>query len=422
MSAKELPARPNLEQYKKQAKDLVKARKSGESEAIQRIKDYHSRFAKLSDLEFPRRVKFALADAQLIIAREHGFDSWPKFAKHIEALASARAAGEVTDPVAAFTEAACSPRDSGHASGTLDRAEAILSAHPEVATANIHTAAILGDDASVRRLLALDPSNATAKGGPHDWDALTHLCFSRYLRLDRARSAAFVRCATALLDAGANPNTGWMEANHQPRPEWESAIYGAAGVAHHPDLTRLLLERGADPNDEETPYHAPEWYDNDALKVLVESGKLNDESLGTMLLRKTDSHDLEGIKWLLEHGVDPNRTTLWGKRAIHNAVLSDNSAAIFEALLDHGADPTLTTNRPDHSHPAISGPDKSAIAMAARRGRGDVLELLDRRGLLFLVVKNNSSVKNNFSVSRLQGVDRLIAACSRQLGRPHGKG
>ena len=48
-----------------------------------------------------------------------------------------------------------------------------------------------------------------------------------------------------------------MEQNHQPAAEWESVIYGAAGVAKHPELTRLLLERGADPNDEETPYHAP---------------------------------------------------------------------------------------------------------------------------------------------------------------------
>jgi hypothetical protein len=42
-------------------------------------------------------------------------------------------------------------------------------------------------------------------------------------------------------------------------------------------LTRLLLERGADPNEVETPYHVPESYDNSALKVLVESGKLNPE-------------------------------------------------------------------------------------------------------------------------------------------------
>src|SRR5262249_641960 len=50
--------------------------------------------------------------------------------------------------------------------GSLDRAEAILTEHPEIATRDIHAAAILGDDATVRRFLALDPGNATVKGGP----------------------------------------------------------------------------------------------------------------------------------------------------------------------------------------------------------------------------------------------------------------
>ena len=36
----------------------------------------------------------------------------------------------------------------------------------------------------------------------------------------------------------------------------------AAGVAHHPGLTQLLLDRGADPNDDEVPYHVGESYDN----------------------------------------------------------------------------------------------------------------------------------------------------------------
>lgn len=299
------------------------------------------------------------------------------------------------DLLDAFIEAACVPLDSGHASGTLERAEAILAAHPHVAGSNIHTAAILGDDAAVHRFLEVDPANATAKGGPHGWDALTHLCFSRYLRLDRSRSDGFVRTARALLDSGASAKTGWIEKNHQPQPEWESALYGAAGVAHHAELTRLLLERGADPNDGETPYHAPEAFDNDALKVLVESGKLNDESRATILLRKTDWHDYEGIRWLLEQGVDPNLVTRWGKTAIHNAVLRDNALEILEVLLDHGADPTLIATRADRWNPAFSG--RSAVAMAARRGRGDVLELFERRGIPV----------------ELQGVERLIAACAR---------
>jgi len=94
MDAKELPARPSLEQYKKQAKDLAKdfkafcARESGDSETVQRVKKYHLRSAELPDSQIAS-AKFALADAQLVIAREHGFESWPKFAKHIEALTRA---------------------------------------------------------------------------------------------------------------------------------------------------------------------------------------------------------------------------------------------------------------------------------------------------------------------------------------------
>ena len=111
---------------------------------------------------------------------------------------------------AAFVKAACVPRVGSHASGTLDEAQAILAAHPEMAGSDVHTAAILGDDAGVRRFLELDRAAATAIGEPYGWDALTHLCFSRYLRLDPARSGGFVRAADALLEAGASANAGFF--------------------------------------------------------------------------------------------------------------------------------------------------------------------------------------------------------------------
>jgi ankyrin repeat protein len=302
---------------------------------------------------------------------------------------------DIGDRLAAFIEAACVPLYSGHASGTLEHAEAILAAYPEIAGNNIHTAAILGDDAGVRRFLERDVGNATAKGGPRNWDALTHLCFSRYLRLDRMRSDGFLRAAEALLNTGASANTGWYEVNHQPEPEWESALYGAAGVAHNAELTRLLLERGADPNDDEVVYHTPEGWDNGALKVLVNSERLSDDSLMTMLLRKTDWHDYDGIKWLLEQGADPNRMTRWGKNALHNAVMSDNSLEIFKVLLDHKADPTIIASRPDQVRMSPSG--RSAVEMAAWRGRGDVLELFGERGIPI----------------ELHGIEQLLSACAR---------
>jgi ankyrin repeat protein len=358
MDTKPLPARPSLEQYKKQAKELLKACRAADAEAIRRVRESHPRFAKFADAEL-RKAKLALADAQLVIAREHGFESWPKFVSRIEVMISEIAA--LANPVAAFIEAAI-----WH--GTLDAAEAILAAHPEIARNSVHVAAILGDDDAVRRFISADPRNATRKEAPYDGDALVYLCLSKYLRLDKTRSDAFIRSATALLDAGADPNTGfWSKDEHR---EFETALYGAAGVAHHAELTRLLLDRGADPNDNETPYHTPESYDNAAMKVLVESGKLNADSLTTMLLRKADMHDYEGMKYLLEHGADPNKMTRWHYTALQQAVRRDNGIELIDLLLDHGADPTLK-NEAD---------GKSGIAMAARRGRSDVLWTFARRG------------------------------------------
>ena len=327
---------------------------------LERVRASHPGFSNLSETEF-QHAKISLADAQLVIAREHGFAGWSKFAKRIELLNSERDAHSVEDPLPAFIESAI-----WH--GTLERAEAILSAHPEITRTSIHAAAILGDDEAVRRFISLDPQSATRKEGPYDGDALVYLCLSKYLRLDKARSDGFVRAATALLDAGVDANTGfWSTGDH---PEFETALYGAAGVAHHAELTRLLLARGADPNEEETPYHSPESYDNSALRVLVESGKLTADSLTTMLLRKADMHDFDGMKYLLEHGADPNRTTRWHYTALHQAVRRDNRIELIDLLLDHRADPTLK-NEAD---------GKTGIAMAARRGRSDVLWTLARRG------------------------------------------
>jgi len=270
--------------------------------------------------------------------------------------------------------------------GTLDEAEALLAKHPELRAGDIHTAAILGDDRAVRRFLAEDPSRATAKSPPYGGDALTYLSMSNYLRLDPARTPGFLRAAEALLDAGADPNAGFWETGQHA--SHETPLYGAAGVAHNVELTRLLLARGADPNDDEAVYHSPETYDNAAMKLLVETGKLTPEYLSMMLIRKHDWHDYDGVKYLLERGVDPNFQRGRGWIAIHHAVARNNSLAIIELLLDYGADPTV---RKDGA---------TAIERATRKGRGDLLALFARRG---------------FSVE-LTGVDRLIAACATDDG------
>lgn len=374
MPDRTLPERPNLEQYKKQAKDLVRDCRSGSPEALARLHGYHPEGA---------NAPVTLTAAQLVVAREHGFSSWPQFAAQIETQRIQRLVASVTEPVAAFLIAACVSRNA-HNSGTTEEAEAILARYPNVAHANIYTAAVLADEHAVRSYLAADPKLASSVGGPYGWDALTHLCFSRYLRIDRDRSDAFVVTARALLDAGASSNTGFHD-TWDNKPIFEAVIYGAAGAAHHPGVTRLLLEYGADPNDDETPYHAPESYDNTVTAILLESGKLNARSKSWILVRKADWHDYDGVKLALDHGADPNLVPMWGNSGLQHAIQRDNRIEIIRLLLDRGGDPLL-----GNAH------GRSAAVMAARRGRGDVLKLLAERGI----------------GSGFQGVDRLIAACA----------
>ena len=250
--------------------------------------------------------------------------------------------------------------------------------------ADIFTAARAGDADAIAEFLRRDASLAKA-AGPDGWNALTHLCFSRELSSNPDQSQSFVRAAEMLLDAGADPNSGWFEHEHAPHPVFESVLYGAAGIAHNEALTRLLLDAGADPNENEVVYHAPETYDNGALRALVETGKLRADSLATMLVRKADWHDPDGARFLLENGADPNYATQWQRTAFHQAILRDNGIEMIELMLDHGADPTRTFE------------GRTAAAWAALRGRGDVLAELERRSLL----------------PAFDGVERLVAACAR---------
>jgi len=379
-----LPAHPNLEQYKKQAKELRGSVAAGTPAALERIRQHHPRFRHAASDSLRA---LSLADAQLVLAREHGYESWPEFAKHIETLCVIRALEDLRDPVHTFIEVACVDRHGWHGSGTLEHAEMIRSRYPDVSTASIYTAAALGDAATVRALLARDPSLATAKGGPHGWDGLTYLCFSRYLCIDKARSESFVQAARALLEAGANANTGWTEyIDTPPRPVREAAIYGAAGIAQHAGLTRLLLEYGADPNDEETPYHVAETYDNTVLGVLLDSGRCGEVSLATVAARKCDWHDDKGLNLVLDHGVNPNYRTIWKFTPFQQSIRRDNGLVMIEALLDHGADPLLSNDD-----------GRNAFQMAAWYGRGDILATLERRGFQL----------------RLEGLDALVGACAR---------
>src|SRR5688572_7609569 len=92
----QLPPDANLRQLRNQAKDLCRACRAGDPNAIRRIGQTHPSFSALTPAEIAA-VGIVLADAQLVIARELGFDSWPKLKKHLESLS--QSATSMHEPV-----------------------------------------------------------------------------------------------------------------------------------------------------------------------------------------------------------------------------------------------------------------------------------------------------------------------------------
>jgi hypothetical protein len=80
--ARALPPRPNLDHLRSQAKALLSACRSHDADALRRI---HAQLPRLEG------GAVRLADAQLVLAREHGFASWPRLTAHVQALAEAAA-------------------------------------------------------------------------------------------------------------------------------------------------------------------------------------------------------------------------------------------------------------------------------------------------------------------------------------------
>ena len=83
--SEKLPPKPSLRQLRNQAKDLLRALQAGEPDAIRRIGESHPRFSDSSQAEIAA-AEIVLADAQFVIARELGFDSWPRLKKHFDSL------------------------------------------------------------------------------------------------------------------------------------------------------------------------------------------------------------------------------------------------------------------------------------------------------------------------------------------------
>lgn len=226
-----LPPHPSLEQYRKLAKDLQRACKSGTDDAIREWADrWAKRVAELQGLaaaEFrthAQRVRwqwrkmresdesmarYSLTGAQFFLARWHGFASWPKFAKHLEALERAGS------PVSTFEAAV--------------------------------DAIVAGDLLALRKLLHDNPGLAEERSTREHRSTLLHYVSANGVEDYRQKTPKnIVEIATVLLDAGAEINA-------------ESDAYGGHSTAlnltatsFHPEaaglqipLMELLLDRGA---------------------------------------------------------------------------------------------------------------------------------------------------------------------------------
>jgi uncharacterized protein (TIGR03067 family) len=82
---KKLPARPNLDHLRRQAKALLAALESGDAEAVSTILN-HLPSARGMTADQVLQTRFRLADAQSAIARKTGFASWPHLARYVEQL------------------------------------------------------------------------------------------------------------------------------------------------------------------------------------------------------------------------------------------------------------------------------------------------------------------------------------------------
>ncbi len=303
----------NLEQLRKQAKELVRAARAGDERAVARLGG----------------LKPILAGAQLVLARERGYPSWPALVHALEA--------SVESFVVAATE------------GRLARAEALLAARPE-----------LGQDPWAQLVLGLgwegDPNEP---GGPRGWSPLHYVCHSAF---------ASVSLVGELLERGADPNAFYAN-DYGPM----SVLYGAACVLHHPALTELLLRAGADPNGEpqrgDALYHACEAESTECLRLLLEHGAAPNGT--NSLAHALDYDHLDHVQLLLDAGADPNEGAL-----LAHAVRRGRGPGFVRLLARSGAELDALggeTWRGDV-------PLRTAYQHAVLRGRADVAATLAELG------------------------------------------
>ena len=381
--------RLNLDHLKKQAKQLIRLYRARDAATMARFRSTLPATAGLSNEDLLSRG-LRLHDAQSCVAREHGFASWPDLKRYVEVQAVAQKERAVR--VLHWAQLIY----SGDVSGTVNRANPsvalrILADDPELVAGDPYLACAIGDERALRQATQADPAWVNLSGGPLRLPPLVAVAHSSLLRVEEFREQLH-RSAELLIADGADVNqhihSRWPPGSlSEPDQRYSlSALYGAAGSNHDPDLTKLLLESGADPNDGESLYHSLE---NPACtRLLLEHGARIAES--NAIYRAMDLDDDTALRLLLEHGGDPNEParnpplTDWGSPLAW--AIRRRRPRHAKALLDAGADASRST--PDGASP---------YQLALRFGLSEVAALLRER----------------IDVPDISDEERFVAACAR---------
>jgi len=334
-----LPERPDLDQLRRQAKELRDGLRRGDAAAVERFGRHH-----------PGALQGAasLASAQLVIARELGFASWPRLKAAIDA-----GAANADRRVRAFVRAVIE--------GRVRQARDIFGADPGIARRGLLAATVLGDAEAVREMLAADPGAAVAIDEERGWPPLLYACYSRWPQIDPSRESGVAEVVRLLLDAGASPNT-----NDGGRPRYRSALKGSVEV-NNPGVTEMLLDAGAHPDPGQPIGDAITHRDQRCLRLLLSHGA---RVARTWALGAAVYNDNAGAMSLLLEALEASGT---GAAEQATEVLPDAVAnasdPVVAALLDAGADPR-----------AAGEDGMSALRLAVRAGREDTAARLRALG------------------------------------------
>ena len=394
--SKTLGPRANLDTLKKDAKRWLKALREGDTAAAERLR------AAWPDAP----AEPGLREVQHALAREHGFASWAKLK---EELADRAFAAMSPDELATILLRGAWDDGDRRGEGPARTAQR----HPELARHSIHTAVAFGAIDEVRRRLREESAAATQKGGPHDWEPIQYLAYSR-LPLPAVADNA-LDMAALLLDHGADPNAAFDDG-------WGNAfkvLTGVIGLGEgirppHPrdrELAQFLIERGAEPFDIQALYNSSIvsddvfWLDFLWEQSVVRGMEDRWHGLGKASLGGPERSTLDyllgnavsfrhpaRVEWLLEHGADPNGLNAYSKRPHHEIAQLQGSSDIAALLERHGARPVKLSAhfafraacmRMDEAearrllrwHPWYLR-DPSPLLTAAEQNRTDVLRLL----------------------------------------------